>query len=568
MKWTKRDSCKTIREVFLRNIGAKNINEVNNWFIRSRAEEYRLDNVETASSLIKCFIDKPVTIVGDYDADGICASSIMWLALQYLGFKDVKVRIPKRFSEGYGLSQKIIDEIDSGLVITVDNGITAIDEIKNAKDKGLTVVVTDHHLSESGGTLPEADIIIDPKALSGSADFDGYCGAGIAYKIACQLLNEHENKDKLKKTLLPFAGIATITDVMPLREENYVFVKDSLQKLIDQRYLTTGLYALICALNLSRHVSSKDIGFKIGPSINAASRMKDDGADDVLKLLTFNGPYEDAVSMAETLVSVNEARKDAKKTGLEKAHKVIEEDCLFGDVPLIVNVPDIQPGIIGIIAGALTEEFKVPAFVLSGSKILKGSARTFGDYNIKRELDKVSGLLEGYGGHVGAAGLSVSEEKFEELKTSLQKNFTDEEYNLTSPEEDEAIFDLEINAKDIGKAAKEVLSYEPFGEGNPEIRFKIDNFVALPKYGDYYKTMGNGTVVKLSSANASAIGFGLADRFNNPKKSKDLDLIGVLSENYFGGTKEAQIEFSDFIQKKPESIETPLAKKLRELSIS
>ena len=568
MKWTKKDSCETIRDVFLRNIGAKDISEINDWFIRSRAEKYRLNDVDAASGLIRRFKDKSVTIVGDYDADGICASSIILLSLRYLGFKNVRVRIPKRFSEGYGLSQKIIDEIDNGLIITVDNGITAINEIESAKEKGLAVIVTDHHLPETEGKLPDADIVIDPKALPTSADFDGYCGAGIAYKLACRMLDEHEDGNRIKKMLLPFAGIASVTDVMPLREENYVFVKDSLSKLTDQRYLTTGLYALICALNLSHHVSSKDIGFKIGPSINAASRMKDDGADDVLRLLTFNGSYEEAVKMAEALVAVNEDRKEAKKTGLEKAHQIIEENCLFGDAPLVINIPDIQPGIIGIIAGSLADEFKIPAFVLSGSGILKGSARTHGNYNVKEALDKVSELLEGYGGHVGAAGLSVSEEKFKELRAALQENFSKDGYELTATGNNEYVYDLAISAKDIPKAVSEVSSYEPFGEGNPEIRFKVDNFVALPKYGDYYKTMGNGTVVKLSSVNASAIGFGLADRFSDPKSSKDLDLVGTLSENYFGGTREAQIEFMDFIQKKPESIETPLAMRLRKLSTS
>lgn len=563
MKWEKKDSCSTIRDVFLRNVGAKNIDEVNGWFKKSREDGYRLDGIDDACDLITRSKDGRVTIIGDYDSDGVNASAIAYLTLKRLGFKDVHVRIPRRFSEGYGLSEKIIDEIDSGLVITVDNGIAAIDEIKKAKAKGLSVIVTDHHLPVTDGVFPPADIVIDPKAIDGSSDFDGYCGAGVMVKIARRLLGN----DPYIKKLFPFAGIATVTDVMPLREENYVFVRESMPSLITPGMVTTGLYALVCALNLNRNVSSKDIGFKIGPTINAASRMKDDGAIDALRLLCFDGPYEKAIEMAEALIKANDERKEAKKEGLQKARKVIEDECLFGDAPLVINVPDVQPGIVGILAGELAEEYRVPVFVMSGDDILKGSARSFGGYDIKKELDKISDTLLGYGGHVGAAGFSVEKDKFEAFKDALQENFLESDYK-EEVADDTILYDLEIDAKDIPDAVKEVRQYEPFGEGNPEIVFKVNGFDAVPRYGAYYKTIGDGSIAKLYSVNATAIGFGLGDRFSDPKEPVKADMIGILSENYFGSTKENQIEFLDFFQKKASIVETPLAKRLKAMANS
>lgn len=572
MEWIKRDECDSIEKVFMRNLGISSLEEINGWHRKSSSGAYRIDGLEEAAKLIKSFKDKPVTIVGDYDSDGINATVIMLLTLRWLEFSEVRYRIPHRFSEGYGISEKIIDEIDSGLVITVDNGIARPDVIQKAKDKGLTVIVTDHHLPVVGEdgepVLPPADIIIDPNAIEGSADFNGYCGAGIAFRLAKVLLSEDAYETRHIKRLIPFAGIATVTDVMELKEENYILVRQTL-KIITERYtVTSGLYALICAFNLTKHITAHDIGFKIGPAINAASRMADRGAEEVVKLLMLEdrGLFTYAAELAENLFKVNEARKAAKKDGMEKAYAAIAEGCLYGDRPLVVGISGITPGIIGIVAGQLAEENKTPAIVLSEAEdgVLKGSARSYGDYNMKAELDKVSGLLEAYGGHSGAAGLSLKKENFNDFRALLQANAPEEKDEKI----DALYYDLEIKATEIPAVIEELEKFEPFGEGNPEIVFKVNRFSTIPKNGKYKHTIGDGSIVKLHSTTVTAVGFGMSDRFSDTEKPKEMDLIGVLSDNYFNGVVEHQMDFRDFKEGVPEKVETPLALRLKTMAAS
>ena len=567
MKWIKRDGLETVKDVFLRNIGASSLEEINEWHRKSHGDGYRIDGLKEAAELIMLYKDKNVTVVGDYDSDGINSVVIMLLTLKSLGFSNVKYRIPRRFTEGYGISETIIDEIESGLIITVDNGIAQTDVIRKAKEKGLTVIVTDHHLPVTGengeAILPPADIIIDPNAIEKSADFNGYCGAGIAYKLAKALLGEKESD--FTKKLLAFAGIATITDVMELKEENYIFVREALKIITFPASITTGLYALVCALNLSRHISAHDIGFRLGPTINAASRMADEGANTVVELLMIDDRsfYAYAVESVEKLVTVNEERKEAKKEGLAKAKEIIAEECLYGDTPLVVNIPGVAPGIIGIIAGQLAEDNKTPAIVLSETEdgILKGSARSYGAYNMKEELDKVSTLLLTYGGHPGAAGLSLKKENLEKLRAAMLENAPE----MENGDIDALFYDLEISASEIPAVIEELAKYEPFGEGNPEIVFKVNKFSCIPKNGKYIKTIGDGSIIKLYSTTATAVGFGLAEQFEGDKK-KVLDLVGVLSDNYFNGVVEHEVDFQDFKEVASEKVETPLALRLKAMA--
>ncbi len=420
-KWIKRGSEKLLKDVFLRNIGASSFDEINGWFKKSYADEYHIDRLKEAADLCMKFKDLHVTIIGDYDVDGTTATSTLLLGLRSLGFKHVSYRIPKRFSEGFGINNTIIDEIESGLVITCDNGIAQPEAIKRAKDKGLTVIILDHHeplVVDGEIVYPQADIIIDPNAIMDSADYNGYCGCGLCYKFIKALGVSKQTLDKA----LSMVALATIADVMELREENYVFVKNGFKALLNPNITTSGIYALVCAFDLSRHITAKDIGFKLGPALNACSRMDDDGARNAVELLTFEGPFPLAIIKAESIITLNNDRKSLKKLGLEKAHKIIEDNCLYGDYPIVLRV-DVPEGIIGIIAGNICEEYNVPAIVVCKTEegILKGSARSCGDYNMKEHLDKVSHLLIRHGGHAGAAGLSLMQENFELFCTEIKR---------------------------------------------------------------------------------------------------------------------------------------------------
>ena len=570
MKWIKKGIETTVEQVFLRNIGVTDLEQINEWFRKSYDDKYFIKCIQKAVDLALSFKDQPVTIVGDYDGDGVTSTSILYLAMQWAGFKDVRYRIPKRFSEGFGINMTIIDEIESGLVITCDNGVAQVDAMNAAKEKGLTVIIIDHHLpqvEEGKIVLPKADFIIDPNAIEGQAAFNGYCGAGLSYKFAKCLLKGIPGAEAKIRVLLGFAAIGTVTDVMELREENYVFVRNGLKNLTNSALCTSGLYALVSALNLSKCISAHDVGFKVGPTLNAASRMDDDGAKNVVKLLTYCGSYPQAVTMAERLIAINDERKKAKKLGLQKAQKVIEDQCLFGDVPLIVYVPDTKEGIIGILAGQLAETYKVPAIVVTDTEegILKGSARSYGNYDMKSELDKVADLLIRYGGHTGAAGLSLEKDNLEVLRQRMSDNVKD----FTFESVDEIYYDLEIASKDIPAVLEELKKYEPYGEGNPQIVFKVKDFSTVPKYGNYKKLIGEDeSIVKIFSTNSTAIGFDMAERMKNINSAMKLNLLGTLSTNYFGGQAESQIEFYDFESQKNETVSTPLADRLRSMAMA
>ena len=566
MTWIKRGSEKTVEEVFLRNIGVNSTADVNAWFQKSYDDKYRIERMTEAVNFSCMYKDKTVSIIGDYDADGITSTSILYLALKRAGFKDVRMYIPKRFSEGYGINMTIIDKISSGLIITCDNGISQTEQVNAAKEKGLGVIILDHHqplVIDGDIVLPDADVIIDPNAIPNSADFNGYCGAGLCYKFAKALLPGDEHKG-FHNVLLGLAAIGTVADVMELREENYVFVRNGLKRLVRSDCCTTGTYALISALDLSKHLDAKDIGFKIGPTINASSRMKDDGAMDVVELLTYQGPFQEAVKKAERLIEVNERRKKVKKEGIERAEKVIESECLYGDVPLVVYIPEIGEGIIGIIAGNLCEKYKVPTVVLTSTEtgdILKGSARSCGNYNIKEQLDNVSDLLEAYGGHEGAAGLSLKKENLDGFRAAITAISGDFEYESL----DVQYYDLEIEASDIAQYINQLEKYAPFGEGNPAPVFKITGFSVVPRYGSYFKTVAD-TGVKLFNADTTAVGFDMIDRFKEPYKL--LDFVGTLSDNYFMGSITHQIEFSDFKPQEVNKTVTPLAAKLASMALA
>ncbi len=565
---TKRDGLTTIRDVFLRNIGEESTDSINAWFTKSYANEWRIDRLKEAVELALEFKDQQVTIVGDYDADGMTSTAILYLALTRVGFTKVSRRIPKRFSEGFGINPVIIDEINEGLVITCDNGVAQIEAIQKAKDKGLTVIIIDHHnpvVDEEGKVmLPNADIIIDPHAIAGSADFDDYCGAGLSWRFArelgiqCGIAN-------LYQTLIGLAAIGTVADVVELRKENYVIVRNGLKLLTDRRYNTVGVNTLVSA-TCGDVVTAHDIGFKIGPVINAASRMQDDGAQEMTDLLIFNGDQQKAIYRTEKYLGLNDVRKGKKREGIEQAEKIIAEDCMYGDTPLVIYIPGVAEGVLGIIASAVCDRYEVPAIILTDSEdagILKGSARSCGNCNIKEELDKVNAVepdvLYKYGGHEGAAGLSVYKDKLETFRATICFNLSKTFVNTTT----KGVYDLDISSVELPTVAAELAKYEPFGQGNAPIVFRVRDFYPKPVFnGKYVRFMGDGTTVKLDSGAAEAVGFGMSDRFK--ADPKHVTLYGTVSYNNFNGRTRIQVEFEDFETGLVNKVETSLSTLIKE----
>ena len=549
----RRENCNTISDVIVANTGLS----ISDFF--NTEKEYYIKDIDKVAKLLadKAKSNEHITVVGDYDADGICATAILSLVFNEMGW-NFSTRLPKRFSEGYGLSEKIVDEINEGILLTVDNGITAFNEIKKAKEKGLTVIVTDHHLPDAESPLPPADIIIDPNAIKNSASFNGYCGAGIAYRLGLEILGKNH---PLIPKLLTLACVATVADVMPLLEENRQMVKKGLSDMLNKKDITIGLSSILDKFSLSAYISAKDIGFRIAPAINAPGRMMDNGAELSLELLTSDTDYKEAQNLAETLFQFNEERKNIKNSTVKYLKENIKENGMEKDCPLIVYERGLPDGLIGIFAGNLAEDYKCPCIVFTDTDedgILKGSGRSYGNINIKELLDKHNDLIEQYGGHAEALGVSrIKEENLNKLRKSLQEDL--KEYNRT--EDNTLYYDLEINAEELPNYFLDIERFAPFGQGNPDIVFYIKNFPVSSE-----RFLQGGETVKLVSKYATAIGFGMGNEYKEMDKPKYVDLIGTLSKNSFMGTITKQVEIQKIIKKEEKTFQTEFMRTLESLS--
>lgn len=556
--WLKRDESKSIQEVVMRNLGIASIDEIREWAEKTKNASYYIYGLNEALTVIEKFKDKRIRICGDYDVDGRCAAIILFLALRRFGCKNVDVRIPRRFSEGYGMNAEMINEVkeDDALIITVDNGITAFEAVEVAKRRGMTVVVTDHHLpmedTNGNPVLPDADIIIDPHAIPGSAAFDGYCGAGIAYRLAQHILKE----DGFVHALLPFAAVATVADVMDLREENYILVKDGLE-MITSGKAAPGLMALATEMDI-RTCTSTDVGFKIAPALNAPGRMEDKDAY-TLPLLACKDPAK-AIEIADQIIAINEERKKAVSEGMEIAEDDLR-DSGYKEGLIVARVKNAGAGIVGIIAGRLSDAYGVPAIVLNGPDergLLHGSARSVGDYNISETLSALKDLLVSFGGHAQAAGLALKAECFDEFKEKAREIYSNSGFSLVVS--DEAYYDLEINSSQVLTVLQELDRFEPYGHGNEKPVFKIKNFRLTDKPR---KIAGDG--VRMKSASLSAIGFGLWPRMEEFGDGlATYTLYGTLSWNEYKGFRRAQIEIAD-IEKESKMVTTPFAAALKKM---
>ena len=523
---------------------------------------YVIKGLDTAAQMIKEAIQEHRTIVvpGDYDVDGIMASGIIYITLCSLRAHCI-VRLPRRFSEGYGLKEKMVAEFEPGqLMITVDNGIASLEAIKLAKKKGMTVIVTDHHLpvmdEETGlPVFPEADLIINPNAIPGTADFNGYCGAGLAYKLALELLGtNHPLIPKLKS----LAAIATIADSVPLVDENRRIVKEGLAAMVTKDGTTMGLYALLYLLYLNKCVTANHVGFKIAPAINAPGRLRDDGSMDAFRLMVFDGTFQEAKAMAELLLEDNELRRELSEEWTKKAITAIEQNGQQHDIPIVTYLPGVPEGIIGIIAGRLAEHFQSPCFVLGDTanfEVIKGSSRSYGGVHLKKLLDQNQQFLLTYGGHAPAAGLSLKKEKLVGFRQAL----IDTLYGCVLQQDVEEYYDLQVPPEEINELMKELDQYAPYGEGNPSPVIMLNDLKLKPVDSQYYQTISADRGIKLTAAELEAVSFDGAEVYKTLNNPKRVTLIGTLSRNYFNGKSKIQMEYQKVIPVETLLKKSPLA---------
>ena len=377
-----------------------------------------MKDIELGVDIIKDSIAKgeKIRISGDYDQDGNSAILTLYKGMKRCG-ANVDYVIPHRIMDGYGINERIIEEAKAEgvhVIITCDNGISAFEPLKLAKELGMKVIVTDHHdipyIEDQEGNkeyiLPEADAIINPKRKDCEYPFKELCGAGVAFKFIQVLYDEIGISVEESYDLLEFVAMGTVCDVVDLIDENRIIVKEGLKKINQTDNI--GLKALIKATGLEdRIINTYSLGFVIGPCINACGRV--DSADIAVELfLTDN--FEEAEEYANKLHSLNEERKKMTKEGFDKVIEKIELDGLTDQKVLVVYEPSVHESIAGIIAGRVKDKYYKPTIVLTESKDedrVKGSGRSIEEYNMFEEISKVKDLLTAFGGHPMAAGLSL-----------------------------------------------------------------------------------------------------------------------------------------------------------------
>lgn len=423
---------------------------------------------------------KYIRIMGDYDVDGVSSTYILYKGLTGLGVKCDKF-IPHRITDGYGLHEPaILDAYEAGVqvILTCDNGIAAANEIRLAKELGMTVVVTDHHEvpynDDEAGTrhyiIPDADAVIDPKRPEDDGVFKEICGAVVAWKFVWCLYRKFGKENEFKNSdFLEIASLGTVCDVMELQHDNRAIVKEGLKKM--QNTSNIGLQALLEVLGLKgKTLTSYDYGFKIGPCINAEGRL--DTANEAFDLLV-ETDYQKALEKAAQMRDLNVERQELTKQGMEEAFKIIDAE-MQDDKVLVVYLPEVHESIAGIIAGKVRERYCKPAFVLTkgDGDFLKGSGRSIEAYSMYNKMVEVKDLMIGFGGHPLAAGLSLKEENLEKFRQELnaRSGLTDADFIQ------KVMIDVILPVDFLTQSfIKQLEILEPFGKGNEKPVFAQSN---------------------------------------------------------------------------------------------
>ena len=507
-----------------------------------------LKDMEKAVAILQEKIENRnrIRIIGDYDIDGVMSTYILLESLRGLGC-DVDMMIPNRITDGYGINEHLIEQAwqeGRDTIITCDNGIAAVTQIRKAKDLGMTVIVTDHHEvpfedleGERKEILPPADAIVNPKQKACSYPFAGLCGAVVAMKVMEALYEKMAPEVDLVDKMLPFAGIATIGDVMDLQDENRILVKEGLQRLHHTTNL--GLQELIRVNNLEpENISPYHIGFILGPCLNASGRL--DTAKRALQLLLADSREEAAV-LAGDLKNLNESRKEMTAQGLEKAIEQVESTSMMEDMVLVVFLPECHESLAGIIAGRLRERYHKPSFVLTrGEEGVKGSGRSIESYSMYEKLCECKEYLTKFGGHPMAAGLSLEEENVERFRRKLNEQSGLTEEDLVEKVTIDVPMPIHYIRKDL---VQELSLLEPFGKGNEKPLFAQKNL-----WVSQMRVFGkNRNVVKMRLTDENGypmdgVYFGNGDEFAEEGRGKrKISIVYYPDINMYQGRESLQV---------------------------
>ncbi len=507
-----------LSEQLLINRGIKEEQKFFNPKISDFDEDIEIPGIEKAQNRIKKAIENSelILVFGDYDVDGVTASAILYKGLTSIGAR-VLPYIPHREKEGYGLSKLGLEFArDSGvtLVITVDNGITATLQAKYALELGLDLIITDHHVPPK----------IKPKAFE-IVHSTKMCGAGVAWCLIQSMISK-----SLRDELLQFVAVGTVCDLIPLKDLGRAFLVEGLRELKKTTNLGFLSLANECQINLS-DVSSFEIGYMIGPRLNAMGRLEH--AIDSLRLLCTKSPVK-AKELSKLLCETNLQRQQMTSTAMDEAIVLVNEKNSIH----VLHSKNWSAGIIGLIAGKVTEQYFRPSVAISvGETISKGSARSINGINIVELIRKHSDILIDVGGHPGAAGFSILTEKIEVFKKRMEAE------EIFIPEEKVLEIDAIVEKEKLGKKlVLELAKFEPFGFGNPKPILATYKMVISD-----IRTVGSGKHLKGKADGIDFIAFGMGKLESSLKNGQQVDIAYNLELDDYNGFEKLQLKVKDVI---------------------
>ena len=487
-----------------------------------------------------------ILVYGDYDVDGTTAVAQMYSFLKYFTQK-LSFYIPDRYDEGYGLSYKALDwAADNGvnLVITLDCGIKAIEKVEYARSKGIDIIICDHHLPED--ELPKAVAVLDPKREDCHYPFDDLCGCGVGFKLAQGYVQHYGLDSALLEPLLDLQVVSIASDLVSMTGENRILAHYGLKRLNENP--RQGLLAMISLSQLEPgHIGIDDIVFKIGPRINAAGRMESGRL--AVELLTATDERS-ARKIGEKINDNNNERKSIDREITQEALEMVSSGrALATKNATIVYNPTWNKGVVGIVASRLVEAYYKPTVVLTKSNgFVTGSARSVQGFDLYASIESCADLLENFGGHMYAAGLTMKEENVEEFCRRMDefvgKNITREE--LTPVVEIDAQLDL---SQITPKFTRILRQFQPFGPGNSNPVFLTEK---LYDFGNGRKVGAAGVHLKLDLVQENmtypqmaAIGFNMAGHYDHIKEGKPIDVCYSIVENFYRGSSTIQLRLKD-----------------------
>lgn len=540
---------------------------------------YKINNLDEAVDLFTDYAKRKahIHLHGDYDGDGAGCGFIIGTLCKAIK-ADYDVYLPDRESDGYGMKPSHVEQhLHPGdLLILADNGIACHEAIEKAKEMGCGVIVLDHHLGVIGSDgeidIPKADVVVDPHVTGG--DFDDYCGAGLCYKFAENFFERkctaiRDRWEPILKKMNVMAAISTITDSVSLTGENRRIVRNGFD-CYEKGYLTTGLKAVSKELWMpkARHLVADDIGFTLGPAINAMGRLIPHGAQYLLDTITYDGEEVPQLAVrAKKIANVNKDRQELSNKYKEADFKEIEEKGLDKNGVIVLFREGTVAGLDGIRCGKITEEYGCLSFCFSRDlqpDILKGSGRSVDGIDMKSLLDKLDSLLLTYGGHEAACGLKLREDVLETFNREANRLISKDDIHI----DNNVHYDKEVEWEDVPELIQEYNKYGPYGNGNEPLKFYVKNIPIQPGYvpkpvdgveqdPTFYMGSKKDTFCAMTPDGTKILGFHIAQEFRDEGEPKSISAVVTIGEDEKRGCIIPQMRIEQFTMDIERRIEEP-----------